>query len=197
MSALRLGILGSTRGTNMQAIIEAIRANHLAASIQVVISNKEKSGILDKARAYHLPAIFLDPATLTRDAYDTAVSTVLLSHSVELILLMGYMRILSSAFVQTWQHNILNVHPSLLPAFAGGMDQDVHQAVIDSGATQSGCTIHYVTEEIDAGPILWQKQCVVLPHDTPMTLKARVQMLEAQAWIATLQHLVRMKHEST
>jgi folate-dependent phosphoribosylglycinamide formyltransferase PurN len=107
-------------------------------------------------------------------------------HSVDVVLLVGYMRILSNAFVDRYQGRLLNVHPSLLPAFAGGMDLNVHQAVLDAKVSQTGCTVHLVTREVDAGPILVQSRCDVLAHDDAESLKSRVQALEGPALIHAL-----------
>lgn len=185
----RLGILGSTRGTDMQAIIDAIQQKKLDASINVVISNKENAFILERARQHNIKALFADPANLTREQFDKHISELLHEHNVELVVLIGYMRILSNKFVAEWRNNLINVHPSLLPAFAGGMDQNVHESVLQSGIKETGCTVHYVTEEVDAGPILIQKKCPVLTADTVETLKSRVQQLEGEALIEAIQQL--------
>lgn len=183
---MRLAVLGSTRGTNLSAIADAIARRQLDAEIEIVISNKPDTGILERARDLRLRAQFIDPAGLPREEFDARVSQVLHEHQVDLIILIGYMRILSPQFVQEWQGKIINVHPSLLPAFAGMMDLQVHAAVIAAGVKETGCTVHYVTEDVDAGPIILQKQCAVLPADSPETLKARVQQLEGAALVAAI-----------
>jgi phosphoribosylglycinamide formyltransferase-1 len=182
----RLGILGSTRGTDMLALIAAIEEKKLSASIEVVISNKDGAIILDRARAHGLTAKFVDAKAVTRAQYDEMLTHELLVHQVELVVLIGYMRILSPEFVKAWRHRIINVHPSLLPAFAGGMDGDVHAAVLAAGVKETGCTVHYVTDEVDAGPILIQKKCAVLASDTPESLKLKVQQLEGEALIEAI-----------
>ena len=186
MSKLRLAILGSTRGTDMLAIIAAIQQQRLAATLACVISNKESAGILQRARAEQIPALFINPQDLSRTAYDNLLTKELQLYQVDLIVLIGYMRILSAEFVTTWQHKIINVHPSLLPEFAGGMNNAVHAAVLQAGKTETGCTVHYVTEQIDQGPILIQKRCAVLPDDTVDTLKTRVQELEGIALVEAI-----------
>jgi phosphoribosylglycinamide formyltransferase-1 len=188
---IRLAILGSTRGTNLSAIADAIARRKLNAEIEVVISNKPDTGILERARDLQLRAQFIDPAGLSREEFDARVSQVLREHQVDLIVLVGYMRILSPQFVRDWQGKIINVHPSLLPAFAGMMDLQVHEAVIASGVKETGCTVHYVTEDVDAGPIILQKQCAVEPSDSPETLKARVQQLEGAALVAAIELLAQ------
>lgn len=183
---IRVGILGSTRGTNLISIIDAITHGKLAAQISVVISNKADAGILTLAASHQLTTQFVDAKNCDRESYDRTISNLLREHQIDIIVLIGYMRILSAEFTQTWQHKILNVHPSLLPDFAGLMDLDVHRAVLASGKKQTGCTVHYVTAEVDAGPIILQRSCDVFPTDTPETLKARVQALEGEALVAAL-----------
>lgn len=181
-----LAILGSTRGTDMLAIIEAIKDKRLQAKIEIVVSNKADSGILQHAAEHDLATQFIDARNISRIEYDRTISAVLRVHSIDLIVLIGYMRILSAEFVQEWKNKIINVHPSLLPAFAGSMDHSVHQAVLNAGVKETGCTVHYVTEDVDAGPILIQKKCAVLPNDTAETLKQRVQILEGEALVETI-----------
>lgn len=181
-----LGILGSTKGTDMLAVIAAIKARQLDAQINVVISDKAQAIILDRAKEHHLPAEFIDPKGLSRTGYDKKISDLLHQYQVKWVVLIGYMRILSNEFVNEWRNHIINVHPSLLPAFAGGMNENVHQAVLTSGAKKTGCTVHYVTEEVDAGPIMIQKECPVLPGDTVESLKARVQKLEGEALVEAI-----------
>lgn len=180
---LRLGILGSTRGTNMLAVIDAIKSGILAASIELVISNKPHAMILERANDNGLRNKYLSSEGLSRSEYDQEISTLLVEHQIDLVVLIGYMRILSADFVRYWHNKVINVHPSLLPAHAGKMDLEVHQSVIDSGDKETGCTIHYVTQEVDAGPVLLQMKCPVLHDDTSETLKARVQALEGQALV--------------
>jgi phosphoribosylglycinamide formyltransferase 1 len=182
----RLGILGSTRGTDMQAIIDAINQKQLSASINIVLSNKKDAYILERARLHHIEAVFVDPTHLSREEYDKKLSQLLRHYEVDIVILIGYMRILSAEFVAAWRNKIINVHPSLLPAFAGGMDSNVHQAVLNAGVKETGCTVHYVTEDVDAGPIIIQKKCSVLAEDTVESLKERVQKLEGEALIEAI-----------
>jgi phosphoribosylglycinamide formyltransferase 1 len=183
---IRLGIFGSTRGTNLTAIVDAISQQRLAASIEIVISNKVEAGILERAKSYSLPTQFVNPHGLTREQYEQQLSLLLKQHAVDLIVLIGYIRILSTDFVTTWANKIINVHPSLLPAFAGKMDLEIHRGVIAAGVKETGCTVHYVTADVDAGPIVIQKKCMVLDEDTPENLKARVQQLEGQALVEAI-----------
>tara|TARA_B100000424_G_scaffold41098_1_gene27701 strand:+ start:11220 stop:11885 length:666 start_codon:yes stop_codon:yes gene_type:complete len=185
---LRIGVLGSTRGTTMQPIIDAIEQNALNAKIVVVISNKIDAGILDKAKKHDLISSYVSPNALhglkkKRKDFDHDVSTILQKHNVDLVLMIGYMRIVSNEFCTLWKNRCMNIHPSLLPDFSKGMDLDVHNAVINSGKKESGCTVHFVTEDLDEGPIVCQLTCEVKPNDTPHSLKNRVQLLEGQAFI--------------
>jgi phosphoribosylglycinamide formyltransferase-1 len=133
-----------------------------------------------------VPALPVDPTGMKRAEYDEKVSAVLRDAGIELVLMIGYMRIVSAAFVEAWRGRLLNVHPSLLPAFGGMMNMSVHEAVIASGVHETGCTIHQVTEEVDAGPIVLQKRCAVLPDDTAEMLKERVQAMEQAAFVEVL-----------
>jgi phosphoribosylglycinamide formyltransferase 1 len=185
--SLKVGVLGSTRGTALQGILDAKAAGTIDVEIVMVVSDKQHAPILERAAKHGVCALFLDPAGLKRAAYDTQMSEVLQAAGAELVLLIGYMRILSAEFVETWKGRLLNVHPSLLPAFGGLMNQKVHEAVLASGVTETGCTIHQVTEEVDGGPIVLQKRCSVLPGDTAEMLKDRVQALEQAAFVEVLQ----------
>jgi phosphoribosylglycinamide formyltransferase 1 len=185
--SLKVGILGSTRGTALQGILDALANGSLAADIAVVISDRAAALILERATAHNIPAIFIDPKGLTREAYDESVTAALRHAGVQLVLMIGYMRIVSAAFVTAWSGRLLNVHPSLLPAFGGLMNRSVHEAVLAAGVTETGCTIHQVTDDVDAGPIVLQKKCAVLPGDTVETLKDRVQALEQAAFVEVLQ----------
>jgi phosphoribosylglycinamide formyltransferase-1 len=183
---LRVGVLGSTRGTALKGVLDAIAAGTLDVDLRIVISDKPTAPILDRAKLYKVPSLFIDPTGLTREQYDNRVSEALREARVQLVLLVGYMRILSPHFVAEWSGRLLNVHPSLLPAFAGLMNRKVHEAVLSAGVPETGCTIHQVTEEVDGGPIVLQKRCPVLPGDTVDSLKDRVQALEQSAFIDVL-----------
>lgn len=183
---IKLGILGSTKGTDLQAIIDVIDRGELDASVEVVISNRKKSYILERARNHGIKAIFISHKGKEREDFDREMTDVLKSKGVELILLIGFMRILSPWFCRYWENRIFNVHPSLLPKYAGGMDMNVHEEVLRNRDSETGCTIHIVTEKVDAGPIVVQKKCTVDPDDTPESLKAKVQSLEGEAFIEAI-----------
>ena len=186
MNTLKLGILGSTKGTDLLAILDSINSGKLDAEVSVVISNRKSAYILERARNYDVPAIFISHKEKAREEFDAEMTTVLNKHGVDLVLLIGFMRILSSEFCRVWQNKLLNVHPSLLPKYAGGMDTNVHEEVLKNGDTETGCTIHFVTEEVDGGPILIQKKCPVYGNDNVNTLKVRVQALEGRAFVEAI-----------
>ena len=162
MNTLKLGILGSTKGTDLLAILDSINSGKLDAEVSVVISNRKSAYILERARNYDVPAIFISHKEKAREEFDAEMTTVLNRHGVDLVLLIGFMRILSSEFCHVWQNKLLNVHPSLLPKYTGGMDTNVHEEVLKNGDTETGCTIHFVTEEVDGGPILIQKNALFM-----------------------------------
>jgi phosphoribosylglycinamide formyltransferase-1 len=184
---IRLAVLGSTRGTDLQAIIDAIKSGLLKAEIVCVISNKKDAYILERAKQHGIEALFINPKGLTREEYDKLIMDEIEKRSpVDLILLIGYMRILSNQFVKKYKWRIINIHPSLLPAFAGGMDLNVHKAVLDYGVKVTGCTLHFVDEGVDTGPIILQKPVMVDDDDTPETLKAKVQKAEQEVLIEAI-----------
>ena len=187
---IKLGILGSTRGTHLQTLVHAIQQKILPASIEMVISNKADALILERARNYQLRAEFISPLNQTRECFDQTISAMFSKWNIDLVVLIGYMRILSGSFIENWKHKIINVHPSLLPAFAGKMDLEVHHAVLQSGVNETGCTVHYVTEKVDAGPILLQKKCPIFKTDTAEILKSRVQTLEEEALVQAIAKII-------
>ena len=180
---MRLAVIGSTNGTDLVPVVSAINSGELLASVEVIISNNELSGILKKASAYGIEGRFICHKNKKRDVFDFEMSQILEDKKIDLILLIGFMRILSSEFVDRWFGKIVNVHPSLLPKYAGGMNSDVHKSVLDAGDKETGCTIHLVTKEVDGGPILLQKSCPVFENDSIDSLKERVQKLEGEAFI--------------
>ncbi|AWT60447.1 MAG: Phosphoribosylglycinamide formyltransferase [Candidatus Moanabacter tarae] len=186
-SSSRLGILGSTKGTDLQAIIGAIEQGRLDASVAVVISNKRDAYILERARKHDILTIYVEGKERSRKNFDDEVSTILKQNCVDLVLLIGYMRILSPSFIDSWNNRVLNVHPSLLPEFGGSMDLDVHSEVLKSGVEVTGCTVHIATKEIDAGPIIVQKCCTIADGETSESLKVKVQALEGEALIEAIQ----------
>ena len=183
---MRLAVLGSTNGTDLVPVVGAERSGSLSASVDVIISNNESSGILKKARHYGIENYFICHKNKKRGVFDFEMSQILENKKIDLILLIGFMRILSPGFVDRWGGKIINVHPSLLPKYAGGMNNDVHESVLAAGDKETGCTIHLVTKEVDGGPILLQKSCPVFENDSVESLKERVQELEGKAFIEVI-----------
>ncbi|EOD23989.1 hypothetical protein EMIHUDRAFT_455883, partial [Emiliania huxleyi CCMP1516] len=179
---ISIAVLGSTRGSSLQPVLRALASGALqGARIALVVSNKEDAPILERARQHGIRALHVPVQGRSREAYDAAVTSALEAAGVQAVLLVGYMRILSAQFCERWAKRCVNIHPSLLPAFAGGMDLQVHEAVLAAGAKETGCTVHYVEAEVDAGAPVVQRKCAVQPDDTPLSLKARVQALEGPA----------------
>ena len=173
---LRIAVLASGRGSNLQAVIDAIEAKVIQAEIVAVISNKKDAVALERARKHGLPDLFVDPKPFagrpdSREAYDRALLDVLEQRHVELILLAGYMKIVTSLLVNAYANRMMNIHPSLLPSFPG---LEVQKKAIDWGCKLAGCTVHFVTEGVDEGPIILQAAVPILDHDTPETLAARI-----------------------
>ena len=183
---IKIGILGSTNGSDVVPIAEAILSGKLDASIEIIITNNRSALILDKAKKYGVDFSIIEHKNRHREEFDQQISNKLLEKEVDLVLLVGFMRILSKPFIKKWNKKILNVHPSLLPKYAGGMNKDVHEAVLKNKDKETGCTIHLVTSEVDKGPILVQKKCSVLENDTVESLKERVQQLEGEAFIESI-----------
>ncbi|MAV96585.1 MAG: phosphoribosylglycinamide formyltransferase [Candidatus Marinimicrobia bacterium] len=183
---INIGVLGSTNGTDLQFIFNAIDEGKLDANVSVVISNKEDSYILKRAQAHNTQNVFISHRNKDREDFDSEMTMVLKEHNTELILLIGFMRILSSKFCNQWKGKILNVHPSLLPKYAGGMDTNVHEEVLKNNDKETGCTIHLVTDEVDKGPVVIQKRCLVDSDDTIESLKAKVQNLEGDAFLEAI-----------
>ena len=172
----RVGILISGRGSNMMALVEAARAPDYPAEIATVISSRPDAPGIAWAKARKLHAQALDhKAYAAREAIDEAIHAALVAAGVELVALAGYMRLQSAAFVVKWAGRQLNIHPSLLPLFKG---LHPHKQALDAGVRISGCTVHFVTEEMDAGPIVAQAAVPVLGADTPETLAARILVAE-------------------
>ena len=184
---IKLAVLGSTNGTDLQTILDSIASGELIGEVSVVLSNRKNAYILERAKNHNVPAFFLSHKEKSREEFDAEMTAILKEHAVDLVLLIGFMRILSTKFCQEWRNKLLNVHPSLLPKYAGGMDTNVHADVLKNGDAETGCTIHFVTDEVDGGPILIQKKCNIEPNETVDTLKTKVQQLEGIAFIEAIQ----------
>ena len=167
----RLGILISGRGSNFEAIADRVADGRLPAEISVVISNRPEARGLETARARGINAICLPSKGLDREVYDQSVIEELIRNRVDLVCLAGFMRLLSARFIRAFPGRILNIHPSLLPAFPG---LDAQHQALEHGVKVAGCTVHFVDEDLDAGPILLQATVPVLDDDTVDTLSARI-----------------------
>jgi phosphoribosylglycinamide formyltransferase-1 len=167
----RLGILLSGRGSNFEAIAHSIGARRIDAEIAVVIANRPDARGLEIARNRNLPSVCLPSKGLDREIYDRQLVEELQKHDVELVCLAGFMRLLSAHFVKAFPNRILNIHPSLLPAFQG---LDAQYQALQHGVKIAGCTVHFVDENLDAGPIIVQAAVPVLDDDTVESLSARI-----------------------
>jgi len=184
MSApLRVGVLASGRGSNLQALLEAALAHAIPAEVVVVISDAPNCRALERARDAGVPAVALRPADFPNaTAFDEAVRAHLSEHEVGLVCLAGFRRIVGPTLLPPFAGLMLNIHPSLLPAFRGVEGLAVHRAALAHGVKVSGCTVHFVTDEVDNGPIVIQRCVPVLPGDTPEALAARVLAEEHRAY---------------
>ena len=181
----RLAILISGRGSNLQSILDAIAAGRLDATIALVVSNREGAAGLQRARDAGLDARFLNPRDYTdRDAYDRAMADVLEDCGVDLVCLAGYMRLVGTPLLEAFPSRILNIHPSLLPAFPG---LDAQRQALEHGVRVTGATVHLVTSALDAGPIVVQAAVPVLDGDTVETLSARVLVEEHRLYPEAIQ----------
>ena len=190
---MNIGFLASHRGSNMQAIIDACKAGTLQASPAVVVSNNSASGALARAQEEGLPWYHLSGATHpTPQALDQAILNAMLTHTVELVVLAGYMKKLGPRTLSHFAGRVLNIHPALLPKFGGqGMyGMHVHEAVIASGETESGVSIHIVDADYDTGPVIAQARVPVEPSDTPEVLAVRVLKREHTFFSEILQKIV-------
>lgn len=188
---LTLGILGSGRGSNYQAIIDAINRGELDARIGCVIADVEDAYILERARRAGHPACFVDMApfkTKLDGEAEQRVIAMLQNHGVNLVVLAGFMRMVKRGLLHAFPHRVINIHPSLLPAFPGLI---AWKQALDARARETGCTVHYVDEGMDTGPVILQHRVPVLPGDTPETLHARIQEQEHVAYPEAIRMVAR------
>ncbi|MBW2504030.1 MAG: phosphoribosylglycinamide formyltransferase [Deltaproteobacteria bacterium] len=185
MNKLRLGVLASGGGTNLQAIIDRCEDHSLDAEIAVVVTNVPGVGALDRAQRSGIKNLCLDHRDFAnRKAFDQAVVEVLRQEHVDLVVLAGFMRIISQDFLDAFPNRVINIHPALLPAFPG---LHVQQQAIDYGARFSGCTVHFVDSGVDTGPIIIQAVVPILPDDDAQTLSARILEQEHQIYPRAIQ----------
>ena len=178
----KIAVLASGSGSNLQAVIDAIKSSRLNNTvIAVVISNKKDAFALERAKNAGIETLFVNPKEFkSNEEYDKKLIEVIRNYNVDLIVLAGYMRILTASFINAFANKIINIHPALLPDFGGkGMyGKYVHEAVLKSGVKESGCTVHFVINEVDAGPIICQKKVPVMSNDTVDSLSKRILMEE-------------------
>ncbi len=183
--AVPIGVLISGSGTNLQSIIDAIEAKKLDARIEVVLSNKADAHGLARAQNHGIRTEVLDhKAFVSREAYDQAVVDLLRACGVELVVLAGFMRLLSPVFVKAYSNRIMNIHPALLPSFPG---LHVQKKALDHGVRFAGCTVHFVNEDCDEGPIIIQAVVPVFPDDSEEELAARILKQEHRIYPRAIQ----------
>ncbi|HLZ21478.1 MAG TPA: phosphoribosylglycinamide formyltransferase [Ktedonobacterales bacterium] len=182
-----LGVLVSGRGSNLEAILGAIERGELAARVGIVISSRADAPALAKAIAHGIPTRVIAPkAYVTRAEEGAAIVAALREAAVDLVVLAGYARIFDPCVVRAYPYRILNIHPSLLPSFAGGMAPRPQRDALETGVKLTGCTVHFVTEEVDAGPIVAQAAVPVHDDDTVESLSARILEQEHQLFPQTI-----------
>lgn len=189
MRRVPLGILGSGKGSNCRAILESIRSGALAAEARVVISDVFDAPILDIAREFSIPNAYLPPGgfrTRLEPQAEVDLVRMLRDASVELIALAGFMRVLKAPMLNAFPRRIINIHPSLLPKFPG---LEAWRQALEAGEKVTGCTVHYVDEEIDHGDVIAQREVQILPDDTPEKLHARIQIAEHELYPAVIGHV--------
>lgn len=188
---MKVAVLISSRGSNMQALVKACQTDGFPAEIVTVLSNNPDAAGLDFAKQHNIATKVINHRDFDdRETFDKAVSEYLASQNVDLICLAGFMRLLTAEFVNRWRDRIINIHPSLLPAFKG---LHVHERAIESGARFTGCTVHYVRPEMDDGPIISQAAVPILGKDTPDSLAARILKQEHRIYPHALKLIAERK----
>jgi phosphoribosylglycinamide formyltransferase-1 len=189
---MKIGILISGRGSNMVALVDAVKSGEIPNSeVAVVISDRPNALGLEKARERGVETVVIERKGRTREEHDAEIIAELRKRGVELVCLAGYMRLLSPSFIRSFPDRIVNIHPSLLPAYPG---LDVHERVLAAGEKVSGCTVHYVNEDLDAGPIILQRSVEVKNGDTVEFLSARILEEEHVAYVEAVRKIVAGEH---
>jgi len=197
MKRLPIGILGSGKGTNCRAILERIRSGDLAAAARVVVSDVVDAPILDMAREFGVTNAYLPPGrfrTRLEPEIEDQLVKLLRDSGVELVVLAGFMRVLHEPMLKAFPRRIINIHPSLLPRFPG---LEAWKQALAAGERVTGCTVHYVDEQIDHGQILAQREVRILPNDTEENLHARIQVVEHELYPAVIAELCKRYLEAT
>lgn len=183
MSKVGIAVLASGRGTNFEALAHATRRADVNGEVRLLLANVPDVPVLKRAEAEHVPAVLIPHRQFkSRAEFEQALIGELRNHNIGLVCLAGFMRILSPVFVNAFENRIMNIHPSLLPAFAGLQGMQVHEAVMAAGVKVTGCTVHFVNTDVDAGPIIVQRAIAVHDTDTPESLALRVLVEEHQAY---------------
>lgn len=185
-----IGVISSGRGENLRHILAAERSGYLPARVEIVLADQPEAGALGIAKQFDVPGFFLDPSGLAREEYDRRLIEKLDAAGVDLVVLTGYMRILSPAFVEHYRNRILNIHPALLPAFRG---VNAFQQALDHGVRWTGTTVHIVDEQVDHGAIVYQVPVPVRDDDSYQSLKARVQKAEYRAYPRAIKRFIEGK----
>jgi len=184
---MKIGILISGRGSNMTAIVDAVQSGEIPDSkVAVVISDKADAAGLEKAKERGVETVVIERKGRTREAHDAEIIAKLQNRNVELVCLAGYMRLLSKEFIQNFENRIVNIHPSLLPAFPG---LEAQKQAVDYGVKVSGCTVHFVDEDLDNGAIIMQKAIDVLDDETAETLSMRILQYEHAAYVEAIRKI--------
>ncbi len=194
MKKLKIGVLISGSGTNLQAIIESCKISSYPVEIAVVISNKKDAYGLVRAKSNNIPAYVISHKDYnTREDFDNQVSRVLESYKVELVCMAGFMRILSESFVDKWYNKLINIHPSLLPSFKGA---DAKKQALDCGVKITGCTVHFVRKEVDTGPIILQAAYPIISGDTVESIRERGLPYEHRCYIEAIRLIAEGRVEN-
>lgn len=192
---MKIGILISGRGSNMVALVDAVKSDEIPASeVAVVISDQPNAPGIEKARERGVETVVIERRGRSREEHDAEIIAELRKRDVELVCLAGYMRLLSKDFIHAFENRIVNIHPSLLPAFPG---LDAQRQAFDHGVKISGCTVHFVDENLDAGPIILQKAVDVKDHDTAETLAERILEQEHKLYVEAVRRIVTQDATAT
>ncbi|MCX6680787.1 MAG: phosphoribosylglycinamide formyltransferase [Methanothrix sp.] len=191
-SSVTLGVISSGRGENLRYILQEERSGRLPAHVGIVLTDQPDAGALKIAKEFSVPGHFIDPTNLCREEYDQKLIAYLEAEGAELVILTGYMRILSPQFVRHYKDRILNIHPALLPSFRG---MDAFAQALEYGVKWTGTTVHIVDEDVDHGPIVYQRPVIVLENDTHDRLKARIQRAEYKAYPRAIKMFIERRPE--
>jgi phosphoribosylglycinamide formyltransferase-1 len=191
-SSTTLGVISSGRGENLRYILQEERSGRLPTHVGIVLTDQPDAGALKIAKEFGVPGYFIDPSNQCREEYDQKLIARLEAEGAELVILTGYMRILSPLFVRHYKDLILNIHPALLPSFRG---MDAFAQALEYGVKWTGTTVHIVDEDVDHGPIVYQRPVPVLENDTHDSLKARIQRAEYKAYPRAIKMFIERRPE--